>query len=162
MNSQELKVSIRYGEVEAEFSGEPGEVYRQVIAFMEKIIPAYSLARRISYNVGLQETLESLSEFMAYNEEEGLFFVQDLSQLPSSDAILLLALRNHLEHSLGRKESPTINLTELAKSLQKGEKTISGRLSELIQRGMLRRLDRGDYTITIRGIKHILERYGKK
>lgn len=161
MKEDELRVSIRYGELEAEFSGAPEEVYRQVVAFLEKIIPAYSLAKKIAYSVGLQEVLESLGGLIAYEESEGLFFLQNLDDLPVTDAVLLLALRSHLEHSLGRRESPTVNLSELSRSLSKSEKTVSGRLSELVQRGMLRRLDRGDYTITQLGIKRVLEKYGQ-
>ena len=157
----ELKVTIRYGDVEAEFSGAPGDVYRQVVSFLEKVIPAYSLARKISYSMGLQEILEQLSGLLAYEEGEGLFFTQSLGEFPVSDAVLLLALRSHLEHGLGRRESPTVNLSELSRVLTKSEKTVSGRLTELVQRGMLRRLDRGDYTITQLGIRHVLEKYGQ-
>lgn len=161
MSREELKVSIRYGELEAEFSGAPGEVYRQVVSFLEKVIPAYSLAKKISSALGLQEVLERLSGMLGYEESEGLFFTEGLERFPVSDAVLLLALKSHLEHGLGRRESPTVNLSELSRALSKSEKTVSGRLTELVQRGMLRRLDRGDYTITQLGIRHVLEKYGQ-
>jgi len=161
MSEEELRVSIKYGEIEAEFRGSPGAVYREVVAFLEKTIPAYSLARKLSYSVGLQELLDRLSHILAYDEVEGLSILENLSAIPVSDAILLIALRNYLEHGLGRLESPTINYSELIRALPRKSKTISSSLTGLVQSGLLRRLDRGDYTITKLGLKHLMERFGR-
>lgn len=160
---EELKVTIRYGDVEAEFSGDPEAVYRQVVSFMEKTLPTYSLAKKIIFSMDLKDLLEAFSEIFAYDEQEGLFFKLSLSELKSvSDAILFMALRKHLEYKLGRIDSPSITSSELEASLPAKRKTILNNLTKLVQAELLRRLDRGDYAITSLGIKHLADKYSKQ
>lgn len=160
MSEHEIKVTIRYQDIEAQFTGEPREVYIQVLKFMEKVIPTYTLASKIILEIELEEIFEKLSDNIAYSSDEGIVFLKNLADLPSQDAILFLALKNHIEYKIGRREDPAISITDFSKNLQKKEKTISGRLSELIKQGFLKRLDRGDYVITVTGVKYLVEKYG--
>lgn len=163
MSSEELKVTIRCGDMEMSFSGPPEAVYHQIISFMEKVFPAYSLARKIAFNMDLRDLLEAFSSVFAYDAQEGLFFKISLSQLKSvSDAILLLALRKHLEHKLGRIEAPNISPGELEAALTAKKKTIMNNLTKLVQMELLRRLDRGDYAITPLGIKYLADKLSKE
>lgn len=152
-----LKVSISYGELRAEFEGEPGDVYMQVVRFLEKSLPAFSLAKRIQAAVGVDEILEKLSDRLAYSPGEGVFVKAQLPSLPASTAILLYAASKHLSHLLGHAPSPEFNGSELSSVLGKPEKTISGRLSELVQRGYLKRVGRGGYSITSLGLNSLVE-----
>jgi hypothetical protein len=163
MSPEELRVTIRYGDLETSFSGPPEAVYRQIIAFMEKSLPAYSLARKIEFNMDLKDLLEAFSDVFAYDAQEGLFFKISLSQLKSvSDAILLLALRKYLEHKLGRIEAPNISPGELEAALSAKRKTIMNNLTRLVQLELLKRLDRGDYAITPLGVKYLADKLLKK
>ena len=163
MSSDELRVTVRYGDLEAEFSGSPQAVYREVISFIEKALPAYSLAKKISFDLDTQELLESLGHLLAYSDEHGLFFTFSLRELKSvSDAILFQALRKHLEHKLGKVESPSITSAELEGGLSAKKKTILNNLTKLVQGELLKRLDRGDYAITPLGIKYLIDKYGKR
>ena len=163
MSLEELKVVIKYGDIEAEFSGSPDAVYRQIVSFMEKTLPTYSLAKKIMFSMDLKDLLEIFSEIFAYDEQEGLFFKMSLGELKSvSDAILFMALRKHLEYKLGRIESATISSAELEASLPAKKKTILNNLTKLVQAELLRRLNRGDYAITSLGIKHLADKYSKQ
>ncbi|MEM1666721.1 MAG: hypothetical protein QXP86_05395 [Nitrososphaerota archaeon] len=157
MNEDIMKVSIQYKDVRADFEGKPDDIYKSIISFMEKVIPSYSLASRISYSVDIQELIEKLRNYLAYNQAEGIFLLKPLNTLSVSEAIMLLCIKRYLEHGLGLAESPSINASELAKSIAKSEKTISGKLSLLLRKGYIRRLDRGDYVITMLGIKEFIE-----
>lgn len=161
--SEELKVTIRYGDIEAEFSGSPEAVYRQVISFMERNLPTYSLAKKIAFSMDLKDLLETFSDVFAYSMEEGLFFKLSLSELKSvSDAILFMALRKYLEYRLGRIESPNISSSELEANLPAKKKTILNNLTKLVQAETLRRLEKGDYVITSLGIKYLADKYSKQ
>ncbi|MCS7135636.1 MAG: hypothetical protein RMJ14_02640 [Nitrososphaerota archaeon] len=157
MGEDIMRVSVQYKDVRADFEGRPDDVYRSIVSFMEKAIPSYSLASRITYSVSIQELIEKLKEYLAYNQSEGIFLLKPLNTLSVSEAIMLLCIKRHIEHGLGMVESPSINASELAKTIVKSEKTISGKLSILLQKGYLRRLDRGDYVITTLGIKEFVE-----
>jgi len=163
MTDEELKIHIKYGDLEAEFSGSPEAVYHQAVAFLEQAIPEYSLAKKIQYSVELKDMLERLKDYLAYNPETGIFFLRDLSELPFQDAIYFIALKNYLEYKLGRREKPDTNISDFSEYLPRiKRKTLSNRVAELSQGVMLKRLDRGDYAITIQGIKYILDNYGQK
>jgi DNA-binding transcriptional ArsR family regulator len=157
MGEEIMKVSIQYKDVRADFEGRPDDVYRSIVSFMEKVIPSYSLASKISYSVDLQSLIEKLRDYLAYNQAEGVFLLKPLNALSISEAIMLLCIKRYLEHGLGLAESPSINASELAKNIAKSEKTISGKLSLLLRKGYIRRLDRGDYVITMLGIKEFVE-----
>lgn len=163
MSEEELRVTIRYGDLEAEFSGSPESVYRQIVSFMEKTLPTFSLAKRIAFSMDLNDLLEKFSNIFAYDEQEGLFFKQSLNELKSvSDAILFLALRRHLEYKLGRVENPAISSAELEASLSAKKKTILNNLTKLVQAELLKRLDRGDYAITPLGIKYLADKFASQ
>ena len=161
-SGEELKVTIKYGDLEAEFSGSPEAVYREIVSFMEKAIPTYSLAKKITFSLDLRDLLESFSHMLAYNEEQGIFFTTSLNELKSvSDAILFMALRKYLEYKLGRMESASVTSAELESGLSAKKKTILNNLTKLVQSEFLKRLDRGDYAITPLGIKHLMDKYAK-
>ena len=163
MSDEELKIHIKYGDLEAEFSGSPEAVYHQVVAFLEQAIPEYSLAKKIQYNVELKDMLERLKNYLAYNPEAGIFFLKDLNEFPFQDAVYFIALKNYLEYKLGRREKPNTSISDFSEYLPRiKRKTLSNRVAELSQGVMLKRLDRGDYAITIQGIKYILDNYGQK
>ena len=163
MSDEELKIHIKYGDLEAEFSGSPEAVYHQVVAFLEQAIPEYSLAKKIQYNVELKDVLERLKDYLAYNPEAGIFFLKDLNEFPFQDAVYFIALKNYLEYKLGRREKPNTSISDFSEYLPRiKRKTLSNRVAELSQGVMLKRLDRGDYAITIQGIKYILDNYGQK
>ncbi|MCX8187435.1 MAG: hypothetical protein N3F65_02355 [Nitrososphaeria archaeon] len=161
--SEELRVVIKFGDVEAEFSGSPEAVYRQVVSFMEKMLPTYSLAKKIAFSMDLRDLLEAFSDIFAYEKEEGLFFKMGLIGLKSaSDAILFMALKKYLEYKLARVDNPSISSSELEVGLPAKKKTILNNLTKLAQMGLLRRLEKGDYAITSLGIKYLADKYSKQ
>lgn len=159
----ELRVVIKYGDMEVEFSGSPEAVYHQIVSFMEKTLPTYSLAKKIAFDMDLKDLLETFSDILAYNSEEGVFFKKSLSDLKSvSDAILFTALRKYVEYKLGRVDGPSVSSSELEACLPAKKKTILNNLTKLSQTGLLRRLEKGDYAITIPGIKYLADKYARQ
>ncbi|MEM2928839.1 MAG: hypothetical protein QXP60_07740 [Nitrososphaerota archaeon] len=155
--NENLKINISYKDLSATFEGNPEQVYRSVIAFLEKVIPAYSLASRISYSINIQEILEKANKILAYNQNEGIFFLNPINNYSLNDGIMLFLLKLYIEHSVGLRDSPEASLLELSNSLNKSQKSISGKLSNLIKNGYVRRLSRGSYVLTITGLKHLIE-----
>ncbi len=152
-----LKVTITYGELRAEFEGEPAEVYLNVVKFLEKSIPTYSLAAKLLTSMDVGEMLEKLKDSLGYAPDEGIFVKKPLSSLPTSNAILLYSAARYFSHVLGLSDRPECLSSELAEALNKPEKTVSGRLTELVQRNYLKRVGRGGYVITRLGLNHLVE-----
>ena len=161
MSSGNLKVTISYGELRAEFEGSPEEVYLQVVRFLEKTIPSYSLASRIQRSKGVGETLERLKHIIAYSEGEGIYPSKPLQSFPTSEAILLMLASRYLEYSLGLRDGESATASEIVSVVGRPMKTVSGRLSELVRGGYIKRLERGGYSITGLGLSHLIEIYSR-
>lgn len=152
-----LKVSIVYGDLKADFEGDPEQVYKDVVRFLEKTIPAYSLASKLSSVTGIDEALEKLKNWLGYDTSSGLFLKADLSKLPTSSAILLFGALKHFNQILGHASGSEFLSSEVADVLGRPEKTVSGRLTELVKKGLLRRVGRGGYCITPSGLSYLVE-----
>ncbi|MEM1952723.1 MAG: hypothetical protein QXF45_04005 [Candidatus Caldarchaeum sp.] len=152
-----LKVSIVYGDLKADFEGEPDQVYREVVRFLEKTIPAYSFASKLSKVTGIEEALDKLKNWLGYDTSSGLFLKADLTKIPTSTAILLFGALKHFNHVMGHVNSSEFLSSEVADFLGRPEKTVSGRLTELVKKGLLKRVGRGGYCLTPTGLSYLVE-----
>ncbi|MEM1943457.1 MAG: hypothetical protein QXO30_01040 [Candidatus Caldarchaeum sp.] len=152
-----LRVSIAYGELKAEFEGAPEDVYVQVVRFLERSIPGFVLASKLNAFPGAEELLTKLGDVLAYTTSDGVFVKKPLSEMPTSSALLLYAASRYINNLLGFSDKQEFSSSELAGALAKPEKTVSGRLTELVQRGFLKRVGRGGYVITPQGLAYLVE-----
>jgi len=157
-----LHVNIVYKGVETSFKGHPDQVYRAVISYLEKAIPAFSLASKVSFSLDLQKILLDVKDVLAYAPDQGMIFVDTLSSFPISDGVMLYLLKCYLEHSLGIRDSPSASIADIKNALTQPEKSLSSRLTELMKRGWARRIGRGSYVATLVGVKGISERMRPK
>jgi len=155
--NDKMRLSLQYGDLKAEFEGTPEEVMKLLVRFIEQNIPAYSIARRITLTVDIESLIDALESYVGYSKEDGFFLKPGFQQLPSSDQILLLLATRHLENIWGITQTPTMSMREISEKLGLKEGTSSSRLTELIRKGMVKRLERGDYAITTLGLQELLK-----
>ncbi|GBC68684.1 hypothetical protein HRbin01_00368 [archaeon HR01] len=157
MSGKSLRVTIDYDGLKVDFEGPPGDVYIQTVRFLEKVLPAYSLASRIAKAGGVAELIEKLGDAIAYQEGEGVYPRKPYTSYPAPEAVLLFLGLRYIEAALGLRENGAALISEIVSTLGRPEKTISGRLSELVRKGYVRRLDRSSYIITGLGLSHLVE-----
>lgn len=160
--SDRLHIALSYGELRAEFEGEPGEAVRFLIRFIEDNLPSYSLARRIALSMDVERLISALEEYVGYSEADGFFFKPSFRDLPYSDQILVFLAKRHVEHMWGYAKSPSVGMKEITDELGMGKGTSSARLTELLRKGLVKRLERGDYAITTSGLHDLIERMRAK
>ncbi|MEM0375682.1 MAG: hypothetical protein QXP43_05175 [Nitrososphaerota archaeon] len=157
-----LKVTLRHEGVEFSVEGDVTSVIRAVHEFVEKVVPAYSLARALSVDVSVPEFLESVKEHVVFDESIGFAFRPTAHGLPAPDQVLLYLALRRVEHLLGRRQSSSTNLRELSEGLGLKRGTLTGALSELRKSGFVRRLERGDYEVTPMGMRYLVERFSPR
>jgi DNA-binding transcriptional ArsR family regulator len=157
-----LRVTVRHGDLELTFEGDVASVIRSFHEFVERVVPAYSLAKSLLANVTLHGLLNSVKDYIVYDDSLGFVFKPTAHGLPAPDQVLLFLALRKAEHLMGKRSSSLTNLRELSEGLGLKRGTLTGALSELRKAGLVRRLERGDYEVTQMGLQYLVERFSPR
>ncbi len=163
-SERQLSVSVKYGEVEVNFSGSPEVVIRSLHEFISKQIPNMDLARSISVNYSLNDLIKMFGDFIRFTEEGPRVWAQE-RKLSDKDVISLQLVAARAANLSGNASSDTMSVSELEAATGLNPKTIGSRLSELNKLGYAERQDSdgaGRYRITTTGIHWLATQLGKK
>ncbi len=158
MSGERLRVLIEMGELKAEAEGTAEEVLRFVSNFIGQHLPAYSLARRLASGPDLTKLVDALQDYIAYSEGEGLYIKPTARILSNPQRILLYLAKKRIESLMGLSERGSAGVPELVAALGVGGKTVTARLTELARDGLVQRVERGEYQITMAGLEELLNR----
>jgi len=151
MSSQSnLKVHVEFGDAKADFEGNPDEVSKAFLTFLNKIYPAFELAQRLTFNPDLAKLTEGLVGILEF-APEGAFLV--FTELPAEEAIILSLIGVYIGNRLGRITNDAVSANGLSKMTGKALKTMSNQLAWMVDDGLVERVGRGEYRITSIGIK---------
>jgi DNA-binding transcriptional ArsR family regulator len=157
-----LRVTIRHGDLELTVEGDVASVISSFHEFVERVVPAYSLAKSLVANVSLHEMLNSLKDHIIYDDSLGFVLRPTAHALPAPDQVLLFLALRRAEHLMGKRDTSLTNLRELSEGLGLKRGTLTGALSELRKAGLVRRLERGDYEVTQAGLQYLVERFSPR
>ncbi|MEM4297969.1 MAG: hypothetical protein QW815_06350 [Nitrososphaerota archaeon] len=144
MSGERLKVLIEMGDLKAEAEGTAEEVLRFVSSFIGQHLPAYSLARRLASGPDLAKLVDALQDFLGYSEGEGLYIKPTARSLSNPQRILLYLAKKRIESLMGLSE--------------RGSADVPALLAELAREGLVQRVERGEYQITMAGLEELLNR----
>ncbi|MCS4540152.1 MAG: winged helix-turn-helix domain-containing protein [Thaumarchaeota archaeon] len=163
-SERQLSVSVKYGEVEVNFSGSPEVVIRSLHEFIAKQIPNMDLARSISVNYSLNDLIQLFKEYIRFTEEGPRVWAQD-RDLSDKDVISLQLVAAKAANLSGKLGSDSMSVSELEAATALNPKTIGSRLSELNKLGYVERRDSGgvgSYRATTTGIHWLATQLTKK
>jgi len=151
MSDGELKVVLRHGETEVEFSGNYEDVWRSINKYLSEIYPSIEAVKKligaIDVNL-LMEKLEGLVEI-----REGMINV--LEDTGAKRKILLCLAGAHVGKILGLLERDKLTPKEIASYTGLNEKVTRARLSELKKAGLVIKYGEGLYGFTKASIKEL-------
>ena len=151
MSDGELKVVLRHGETEVEFSGNYEDVWRSINKYLSEIYPPIKAVKKligaIDVNL-LMEKLEGLVEI-----REGMINV--LEDTGAKRKILLCLAGAHVGKILGLLERDKLTPKEIASYTGLNEKVTRARLSELKKAGLVIKYGEGLYGFTKASIKEL-------
>jgi len=151
MSDGELKVVLRHGETEVEFSGNYEDVWRSINKYLSEIYPPIEAVKKligaIDVNL-LMEKLEGLVEI-----REGMINV--LEDTGAKRKILLCLAGAHVGKILGLLERDKLTPKEIASYTGLNEKVTRARLSELKKAGLVIKYGEGLYGFTKASIKEL-------
>ncbi len=152
--AETLTVTIRFGDVTAEFKGSPETVVNSIQMFIAKHIPQLDLARKISISYSLAEVIQMFQDRIKITPEGPRIWPAG-SDLSDKEIVGLQLVAAKIGHESGRLPSALLSPAEIQSSTGLNAKSISSRLSELSKTGhvMKETTDKGvGYRITTQGI----------
>ena len=150
-----MKVKIVYEDKVLEFDGDVEEVYKQIISFFNKVIPAFELANKILVNIDINDLVNILQPYLQISREGDMIFTENGEALSMSNKIVVLLIGAKLLNALGIRQVDSLSLHEISQYIASTSKSVSSRLSELYSKGFVERYkEEGTvkYRVTLKGI----------
>ncbi|MCP8322676.1 MAG: hypothetical protein L6N96_00660 [Candidatus Methylarchaceae archaeon HK02M2] len=158
-----LNIVVTYGELRAEFSGNPQNVSSSVNEFLAKHIPNIELASKVTLNYSLNELIELFSDYVKITPEGPIVWKSEKISDKKTLGLQLVAAR--INHELGKTFSPSTTLNEIKSATALNPKSISSRMSEMTKHGYVEREQSEEginYKITTQGIHWLSKTLAKK
>jgi len=146
-----LEVTIRYGNLEKKITGNPDQVARDVLVFLNEAIPQLELASRLSLSVDINSLAEACAGILAVTPE-GVVVTVPVDTLADRELLLLHLAKARIAQMLGKSDKDSLQSAELISATKKTAGTVAGRLSELCGETLAERKGKGEYRATTLGL----------
>jgi hypothetical protein len=146
-----LEVIIRYGTIERKVTGQPDQVARDVLSFLNSVIPELELASRLVLSVDITSLATACEGVLAITPE-GVVVTAPVDMLADRELLLLHLAKARIAQMLGKSEKDLVNSSDLIAFTKKSAGTVAGRLSELCGENLAERKGKGEYRATTLGL----------
>lgn len=157
--SRSVKVHIEHGESSIQLEGSPEEVTKALIQFFTKAFPSLDLVRKLTLSTEWEALLKQLDKILAFAPEGAVILVprEKQSKLSIRDLIALHLVKVATGHVLGKLQKDSLSVDELLSAIGGRIGATAGRLSEMVDEGVVARIGRGEYKITTLGITYFTQ-----
>jgi len=149
----QVRIQIDVNEMHYEGNGSVEEIIPQVLQFLTQAVPAYNLAKKLVYVPDLASLADKVSEFARMTPTGQLLLTR--INLPAERAITVLLFMSQLASKMGKRETDSLSIEEIATGVGRAPKTIRNVLVQLQRLGLIDRADRGKYHITSKGLMEL-------
>lgn len=164
LEQKTLNVTVSYGDVKVEFSGDPQAVLASVNSFLTKQIPALDLSYKITVNYSLNDLMEMFKDYVKITPE-GPRVWRGEHKLSDKDIVGLQLVAAKINCEAGKASTPYLSLDEVKSATAINPKSISSRISEMAKSGYVDK-EAGEqgtrYKITTQGIHWLNQTLMKK
>ncbi|RLG92606.1 MAG: hypothetical protein DRO36_00930 [Candidatus Hecatellales archaeon] len=154
-----LKIHLEYDDTKIDFEGSPEEVVKVLLNFLSQHYPAYQLIKNLTITVDLEDLLKKLEGVIGVSPEGVIVTIpkEKISNLSIREQIALHLVKTYIGNKLGVVERASLSAAELLNVIGGRMGAIAGRLSELVDDGLVERVGRAEYKITTYGLKQFSE-----
>ncbi|WP_309492524.1 hypothetical protein [Candidatus Hecatella orcuttiae] len=154
-----LKVHVELGEAKLDLEGSPEEVIKAFLQLVGRVYPAYRLVEGLTLTVDLEGLMKNLEGILAFTAEGPVILIPKdrLGRLSIRELIALHLTKAYVGNQVGRLERVSLSVDELLQAIGGRIGAMAGRLSEMVDEGLVVRIGRGEYKITTYGLKHFQE-----
>jgi len=159
-----LNVTITYGELKAEFSGDPQYVLASINEFLAKHIPTIELASKVTINYSLNDLIGMFGDYVKITPEGPRVWMGE-QKLSDKGILGLQLVAAKINHESGKVALPSLTLAEMRSATGLNPKSISSRMSEMLKWGYVDKETSEEgvrYKITTQGIHWLNQMLIKK
>jgi hypothetical protein len=149
-----VTVHVKFDQIEQTFTGKADDVWVSVNRFFSEVIPAFTIARKMTLTVDLAELIEEAKGAIAI-APEGPEVLVPKDKLTDSEALQFYLLAAYIAFRLGKRTTDAMTKEELQAKLGKSPKITSTRLSELVKEGGVVKTDEGGYKLATVAVKRL-------
>lgn len=149
----QIKIQVEVNGLHYEASGSVEEIVPQLLQFLSQAVPTYDLAKRLVFVPDLAGLIDKVSDFAKMTATGQLLLTRN--DIPADRAISILLFMAHLAGKMGKRESDSLSIEEIATGVGKAPKTIRNVIVELQKSALIDRTDRGKYRVTQKGLMQL-------
>ena len=156
-------MSVNYGDLNVQFTGDASEVLRSVNEFLAKNIPSINLAQNLILNFTIKELIEKFHDYIRLTPEGPRVWLQN-RKLSDKEIVALQLVGERIASESSGPSNRLVTLARMQESTSLSPKSLSSRLSELTKSGHVVRESKGQekgFRISTQGIEwlsKVLER----
>jgi hypothetical protein len=149
--SENIRVQIKYKDVEQQFSAQPQEAWLLVSHFFKEFIPSFEIAQNLWLSIDVEKLAKDLDGLVAFSID-GVSLLVSKTKLTDNETLLIWLATYYLGSKLGLIDSDVLSKDELQSKLGKSGKITSTRLGELVKSEFVAKTADDRYRITTSGI----------
>lgn len=110
----------------------------------------------------LEDLLKRARKFIALTRDGKVYFQIERGRIPKLFQVALYLVAKKFAYEAGIRDTEGVTIDELSKDLGETDKLISAMLSDLLSRGLIDRVERGVYSVSLPQIQLILSEIEQK
>ena len=147
----EIRVQIKYKDVDQQFSAEPQEAWLYLNQFFKGLIPSFEIAQKLWLNIDVAQLAKDLNGIVAFSSD-GASLLVPKNKLTDNETLSVWLTAYFLGYKLGLVNSDSLSKEELQTKLGKSGKITSTRLGELVKNDVAVKTAEEKFRITTFGV----------
>ena len=153
---ENIEIYVKYGGFEEDFKGPVDQVLRALILSLDKIYPSLEVLSQVRLTVDLQELMEKMKDIIAVVPSGPVILCEKKLTVPEMTGLNLIGA--FAGYRLNLLDKASLSLDELVTLTGKTKGSISRRMTSMVNDRWVEKPDRGEYKISLVGIKHFLDK----
>ncbi|UCE43679.1 MAG: hypothetical protein JSV57_04805 [Candidatus Bathyarchaeota archaeon] len=153
---EHIEIYLKYSGFEEDLKGPVDQVLRGLFSSLNKIHPSLELLSKVQLTVDLQGLIEEMKDIVIIAPNGPLILCE--KKLTVKELIGLNLIGAFVGHKLNLLDKISLTLDELAALTGKTKGSVSRRITSMVNDRWVEKPERGEYKISLVGIKHFKEK----
>ncbi|UCC33863.1 MAG: hypothetical protein JSW53_02340 [Candidatus Bathyarchaeota archaeon] len=151
-----IEIYLKYGGFEEDLKGPVDQVLRALFSSLNKVHPSLELLSKVQLTVDLHELMEEMKDMVIIAPNGPLILCE--KKLTVKELIGLNLIGTFVGYKLNLLDKISLTLGELTALTGKTKGSVSRRITSMVNDRWVEKPERGEYKISLAGIRHFIEK----